>query len=364
MLQSQKLLAATALNATAMLLLSGYSSCDPIIQNNGFDLWCGDTLCSWEVEDGDIERVPTWHERDYGVSLLGDGVAISQLSDITGEDVTCLRFSLLADIDVTATVMLQMDLYDDGVIDYERPIPASDWAPIAYVVTLPDDYQGIRFRITKTGTGRAVLAQIVAEDFKTCTEPPLAVTDLPAGAECSVADDCASDICTPAPASLFAANVCGECATDTDCAAGDVCGIEPPLERIFLDHYRACVPAASRGLGERCAVDGECATGICCEGLCSTCCDGADCPAGQACELRDRQDEYVFWAAPHQCAPAGGLGATGTDCLIDADCASSSCQGAGDLDVCLLDGRRCSGDEDCPSDFECVTIGTDGGTCQ
>ena len=364
-MNAKRLISNLSLAGAAMFLLPGYSSCDPIIANNGFDLWCGEQLCTWQLEKGDIARVETWHERDYGVELVGDSVAISNLSDVSSADgVTCLRFELLADIDENASVTLQMDLYDDGTVDYERPIPASDWASLAYIVKLPTYYQGIRFRISKIGSGRVVLAQIAADSVSTCEDPALVIDDAPDGAFCADGDTCASAICAPQVASFDIDAICGDCATDDDCTPGDVCGAQAPDGRPFLDIYRACGSAARHALGERCVADGECTTGICNDKVCSTCRADTDCDGTQSCARRDRADEMEFWWAPFQCAPAGGLGETGSECLIDSDCISDACTGDGDLSVCLLDGRICGDESDCPDDLQCVSIGTAGGACQ
>ena len=36
----------------------------------GFDAWCGDRLCHWTLEKGEIRRVSTWHAGDDGVELV------------------------------------------------------------------------------------------------------------------------------------------------------------------------------------------------------------------------------------------------------------------------------------------------------
>ena len=63
-----------------------------------------------------------------------------------------------------------------------------------------------------------------------------------------------------------------------------VCGLESRVES-FLGPYRSCVAAASHGLGELCAGDDECATGVCCGGRCADCCTADDrgCSDGSAC---------------------------------------------------------------------------------
>lgn len=161
----------------AFLLLSA-QSCDPIIEDSGFDIWCDGEPCRWEVEQGDVAQAPTWHKRDHGVELLGDPAAISQLQMESHITVDCIRFDLLADIEETASVVLEMDFYDDGEVEFSQIIPTSDWAPLSYVVTPPAKFEMIRFRIRKTGSGRAVLADITAEDTR-CTNVAAPRRDMP-----------------------------------------------------------------------------------------------------------------------------------------------------------------------------------------
>lgn len=352
----------------------GHNSCSgDLLHDSGFDLWCGESLCSWQVEKGEVRQAPTWHEADLGVELVGDEVVISQRADVS--NVNCVLFDLVADIDLDATVTLEMDLYDDGEVDFAEQLPTASWENLSYLVQMPERFQGIRFRLKKSGGGKAVLAQIRARDEAACGGAPLAQPIAPLGADCwgsgdglNLLDDaCASGSCVVAGA-LSA--VCSECAEAADCADGQACGVESRVES-FLSPYRTCVPAASRGLGERCAGDDECATGVCCEWTCSDCCaaDGRTCADGAACEPDGGGDGWVAPAA--QCDPGGGTRASGAACLVDADCASGRCRGDGPLTVCLADGRLCDVDPDCPPDGSqeedefgtCAEIGVTRATC-
>jgi hypothetical protein len=136
----------------------------------------------------------------------------------------------------------------------------------------------------------------------------------------------------------------------------------------FLDPYRACVTAGSKVLGELCFSGGECATGVCCAGVCSACCDVHPCPEGRSCRPVAIQGAAL---SPFACDPGDGRGGSGEPCLAGADCASGSCDGGDELRVCLADGRRCAQDTDCPTDPEgqgdfgtCVLVGTAGGSCR
>ncbi len=156
--------------------LGGVDSCgEDLIADSGFDLWCGDELCGWEIESGDVAAVPTWHSEDLGASMVGDPVAISQATEHTEADAQCILFSLLADVGEGASLTLELDFGDDGVAEYSHPLPADDWAPAGYFITPPVAFDGIRFRLRKSGSGEAVIAQLRAqvEDPANCTEPPL-----------------------------------------------------------------------------------------------------------------------------------------------------------------------------------------------
>lgn len=164
--------------ATAALASMGATDCGQIIDDAGFDLWCGPNLCKWQVESGEIRKVATWHAADAGVELLGSEAKISQLTDVNNFDGTCVRFTMVADLDESVDLRLQMDVWGDGTYEYDERIPASDWRSLGYLVRMPDRYDGVRFRLYKRGAGRAVLANIgaeIANDLE-CTTPALVVT--------------------------------------------------------------------------------------------------------------------------------------------------------------------------------------------
>jgi hypothetical protein len=363
---------------------AGHNTCSgDILHDSGFDLWCGEALCSWKVERGDVRKAPTWHADDHGVELLGDDVVISQRSDASF--VKCVRFDMVADIDLEARVTLEMDLYDDGVVDFERQLPTARWERLEYLVTMPDHFQGIRFRLRKTGPGHAVLAQIRAIDEDECGGEPLAARPGPAGAACVEftlvsetewqselrPDWCASNLCVGTVPGFLGELACGECDGDASCGR-HVCGLEsrvPP----FLDPYRACVRPASRVLGERCFGDAECATGLCCGGACSTCCVDVPCADGRTCGPRASfMPALALTIAVMQCDPQAGRGLPGEACLSADDCASGVCAGPEALRLCGADGRRCDQDPDCPEDGTqeegefgtCASLGIAGGICQ
>lgn len=367
-----------ALLPVALVGLCGFDSCSPpLLRNPGFDIWCGERLCGWEVEVGDIARVPTWHERDYGVELIGDPVVLSQRVDLTPADATCYVFDLVADADERADLVLSIDFDDDAEPEYVHPVPAMRWQHVHYDLSTPDWFDGVRFTITKTGPGRAVLAQIRAERGEPgvdCTAPGPPSRLRPDGKNCVRAGECASGICAPISivASLeslrVAQGICGPCEQDSDCPAGQACGVEPSPDEWLQP---GCGSQGRHALGEMCLADEACATGVCCQGQCAECCpDGPGCPVGQVCARRNAVDvgeSYLIF--PLMCAGGQGLRAAGEACLRDDDCESGSCASEQPLQICDPGGERCGADEECPLAAwfglgGCVALGRENGVCQ
>ncbi len=344
------------------------ASCEPVVRDSSFELWCGDHLCAWRTDRGSVRRVPTWHEKDFGVELLGDGARISQHASLD-EDAACLRFELTAEIEDHASLILEMDFLDDGVVEFSQIVPSAGWAPLRFDVPTPAWYSGVRFIVRKTGPGRAILAQLDVSKSDGCTTARPSLPNRPLGAVCSAAGDCASGKCEKGDG--FEEPSCSGCATDADCAPGEACGLEAgPLRSL----YRACGPKLRHLLGERCAESAECATGVCCGGVCSECCAGAGpaCSGGRACEHVAIDPKIVFLRVPSLCAPGKSTGAPGAPCLGGTDCASGRCTGDGMMSLCQGDGRRCTVPADCKgsgpdgaTDPEtCVALGTAGGRCE
>lgn len=341
-------------------------TCGPSLNTDaGFDFWCGETLCAWSVEEGAVERVPTWHRKDFGVSLEGDRVTLAQLVD--SKSVRCLEVSLQADRDDEVALSLDLDFEDDGVVDYTRAVSADDWEREVVLVTPPEWYATVRVRVRKEGAGRAVLARIRLDEGEGCDGVPVAVIHRPLGAPCERGDQCAGGRCATVRQWLGDADsgtrdVCVAC-DDASCP-GAVCGLVwGTKDALALD----CVPADTRSLGERCAVDGECASGICCDGVCSECCGDRGCDGAAACALRAWETvgkDYEAQMFPHQCGPADGAGVADSPCLRDDDCASGECQGD-PLSICFVDGWTCEDDTVCPwGEGACLPLGVRDGRCR
>jgi hypothetical protein len=355
----------------------GATDCGQINKDPGFDLWCGDRLCDWKIEQGDARRVSTWHEGDDGVELVGGDVLITQQTAVDSGDGTCIEFSMLTDVALDADVKLEFDVFGDGTVDYTQTIPTAHWEPVSYLVSIPSPYNGIEFRLSKHGAGHAVLAEITARTRATsdCNGlVPIVLPPSPDGAWCGAFENvCASGLCAnpivPQPALIFPPAVCDACATNNDCTgAATVCGVDDAVG-FWLYPYRACVPAASRNVGELCIGDAECASGICENGACSMC--HSNCLTGGNCVVADTPVPLPNGGTiapptmPKVCAALPSSSA----CFRDGDCTSGHCNGGQPVKVCAGDGRSCNLDLDCPMDDKlvhkaCVAIGITGGTCQ
>jgi hypothetical protein len=137
---------------------------DSLLENPSFDLWCGESLCSWDLDEGSVERAPTWHRKDYGVSFAGNPTQISQATD---DSASCLHFEVIADVDADARLTLAVDFDDDGELEWEERVPTSRWKTHELWVNTPE-HEGFRVIVRKEGAGRAVLAQLSISDDGTC----------------------------------------------------------------------------------------------------------------------------------------------------------------------------------------------------
>ena len=352
--------------ALPLLLLA---SCDvDLLEDASFDVWCGDALCSWIVEVGEVARAPTWHSHDYGVALIGEEVVLSQASAATHNDVACIRFDLLAEVDSGVSLSLELDFLDDGTAEYSAPLASDGYQPATYTVTPPAWFEGLRIRVRKQGDGNAVIGQLRARGVSAeeCPDAPL-LLQRPLGAPCINDADCQSGACTDMvllyAGETFDQRVCSVCDQEADCDTdrGETCGTSYPApeEDLAGFAYRTCEPAAQGSLGDHCQIDAECG-------------DSLACVVGQCAECDPQTDAEGDCArgegtlAPYQDAPGAGLRASGEGCLQHSDCQSGTCQGE-DLRLCSPDGRRCDTDADCPILYiepVCTPVGIDHGTCQ
>lgn len=354
--------------AAAAMSQLGSTDCGQVVRDPGFDLWCGDQLCAWKVERGDVKNVPTWNAGDPGVELVGDDVAIEQVSPVTSHDASCLEFDLIANIDETAQVTLNVDVFGDGSVEYTEQIPTARWKSLQFLLPISGAYSGVRFEITKQGSGTAVLAQIAAKTSQSCGDlTPIQPAPAPNGAACDTNAGCRSGVCG-AP-SLFAGQCVGCNGSTATCGSGDVCGLGDPTSPLYGIPLE-CIAQHSRELGENCLFDGECASSVCNAGMCSTCHADADC-AGAQCAQAD-WPLALGYAKPWECNPGGHARASGEPCASDDDCASEHCVGTARMQC--DDGRACATAADCPfggpdttnglQNGPCDTVGVQGGSCQ
>jgi hypothetical protein len=271
--------------------------------------WCGNSLCAWSTVYGNIQRVPTWNENDFGVSFLdaaGDGShpAGTQIMQVTEEQqAPCILFTSLGDIAPDAQMSVSVDFDNDGTIDYTAPLGTANWKEVQTEITAPPSYHGITFYVTKSGTGTAVLAEMRIQSTTGCTAPAPKLQNLSLGAVCSSSNECASGL--------------------------------------------VCFAASDGGVQSECSQ-----------------CAGTSCAGELACEQYD-----VF--LPFQCGPGRGLGLSGAPCVSNGDCQSGSCEGAkpaplilGDAGPCDLNALPSPDVADGGSNNNCTWYGALGGTCR
>jgi hypothetical protein len=338
------------------LFLGGATDCGQIISDRGFDLWCGESLCTWVLEKGEVKPAATWHDSDSGVEMVGDDVAISQLTDVVDSDGHCVRLTMVADIDEAAEVRLQVDVFDDGLLESDERIPTSDWRQLTYLIRMPQNYSGVRFRLTKRGNARAVLANIGAEIEidEACPNPPIAATR-PDGAVCVADGDCTSGQCFEWLGDW--PDICGECDGDDDCTGGELCTVGGSAPS-FLSVSSHCWPPGSLAISQRCLRNEHCATGACVDGRCNECDQNADC-AGGSCYASAALDVFLCNATREP----------GARCYVGADCDSGTCTGTPLLGCNGSPDRECVTADDCPVPWggtvaTCDTVGFVSGTCQ
>jgi hypothetical protein len=345
----------------------GNTDCGQVLRDSGFDLWCGDGLCAWKVERGEIKKVPTWNEGDPGVELVGSDVAIEQLAPVDSGDGTCLEFKLVANVDPSADAELNVDVFGDGSVEHTERLPAASWKPLTYDLLIQGPYRGIRFEIAKTGAGKAQLANIGARTLTPgdCAGlTPIVAGPAAVGAYCDTMQPqtCASGLCElvdDPDGWLGVTGACAGCDAMHPCDAGQVCGLHEPTSPV-REASHGCIAQASKDVGERCDLASECASGHCISGRCSGC-DASDCTACAP-----------SWpSGPSVCNPGQHLGQSGDACGTDDDCASAACDGT-ERKECD-DGRPCATAADCEfgtgsndplMNGACTTVGIQGGTCR
>ncbi len=170
------------------------------------------------------------------------------------------------------------------------------------------------------------------------------------GRSCASNADCGGDTCAPLTSGgrqcarvsgmsfTCDAPAPGGCMTTSDCPAGQVC------------NAGVCgAPPPGAGLGETCASNDACSSGLCLGGTCTQTCDtnniAGSCPAGFYCD-----DDPSTCGSGFCTAGTAGGGALGAACSVDTECQSLFCAAGACSQPCVPDGAAT-----CPDGFACQT---------
>ena len=130
-------------------------------------LICG--RCSsagWDVQSGSFEAVPTWHEQHLGTALVGDpflanATTFSQsASQELDDDNGCVTIQYLAMLEPNVSVILRVDLDNDGVMDASKALLPASWASQSMDWVEPGILTATKFQLEKTGSGEAVFEHL------------------------------------------------------------------------------------------------------------------------------------------------------------------------------------------------------------
>lgn len=372
------------------LILRGDScgSGSGLVSDPNFDVWCSDTLCAWQVDEGTIEQAPTWHAEDFGVELVGAPVQISQVLDIESTGGQCFEFNLMSDVETSSAVWVGIDFDQDGVADTRQWLTSGRFQQVSYVIPEPEWFYRARLIIRKEGEGRAILAEMNVARTSECAGDRVDIARID-GAPCDEDAECASGHCGEVRTFFFqqdpsSTKRCGGCTGTADCSEGLACTQSTITE---LGASLSCEPPSS--LGEACISGDSCQSGICCGGVCSECCDGQGCGDTEVCErnnavaydtseMSEADLEFLDqiggpsstvraddMSLPFQCSPGAGRSLTGDVCWVDSDCASGVCLSDKAFKACLWDRTPCESSADC-SLFTafCMPLGEYDGICQ
>jgi len=350
------------------------SACDDTMRPGVDSLprfWCTNTLdgteslCEWQVEQGAVAPAASWDETDThtrGVELFEEARISKRVSawpvpvsdPIRFLATPCFKFTWRASSE-DPEAMISLDFSDDGSPEWQNTLDTQQ-VPRQVQLDGPVWFEHVRLRVTRNAdTNAKVVLWLASLEADYCSDTHIPIEPTPGsiglGGQCEADTQCKSNTCvSQVPANACtgnacatAATYCSECRADRDCAEGKVCGVSPESQAYA---YRACVPASDKATGESCAVNDECKTGRCCQGICSECCDNADCAVGGSCTKHDINSSGVglsFRSEAGLCTTQGAPARhTGQACLVDDDCASKRCTSSSNLGLCTLTYTNCN----------------------
>ena len=153
------------------------------------------------------------------------------------------------------------------------------------------------------------------------------------------------------PTSLIGALAQRPCGRDDQCAPQDCVLRDAPAYGATSRYAYVCGAEdfAFLGLGDLCAYDWNCASGLCFDGFCSGACGGnADCPSSDYCGYLRIDARDVIQTCINVGANSGG--AQGAPCTSGAQCQGAACLSGAAGNYCA---DACCTDADCAGGYVC-----------
>lgn len=116
-------------------------------------LWCGEELCDWTLEAGELRPVVSWHEGEPAVELVGDTRLARELDWPSGPP-TCVRFDIMSRPHGT----LHLSLGFGVGANWGTSVQGESWSAQIWTVPVPAGAHGARALVEKRGAAPATVA--------------------------------------------------------------------------------------------------------------------------------------------------------------------------------------------------------------
>ena len=158
-----------------------------LLQTDDFQkLWCGERLCRWTVDAGEVRRVTTWHELDPEVGLSGPLARLSRIDAVPAGAKLCAVIEVDVGELADNRLRLEVDLADDGTVELSQPLERGgnqtyqegeplaarfpEWYPVWPIAGTPGPATSARVSLVKEGPSD-VLIRPLRINLRACLPP-------------------------------------------------------------------------------------------------------------------------------------------------------------------------------------------------